>query len=414
MAFFDFIENFFFISLGITFALVLLLVYHFKQRISSMERKGDTMYELITNIVKEMRFMKTSCYDSIFASTASSASESPSTGDIPPSSSPEILGVANGSEPSKPSACPFSTLPSSFSVSATSPSSANIQIVLNETNSAGKPEGKIVVSDDSSDDDSSDDDASTISEMEVNSESDEEYESDYEPEENPNASGNVINANGNVVFDYSRINDIIMPAEMKELLCAHELPSFVGEEHPPSNRVESILDAGVSYPPLVSETNVSNSELETYMLSPEIDIIQTPPFTQPEEITLDSELIYSEVVVEPRVEMDPTKVSTSADDSNRVENVFGNVVEQVIESAIPTFVKEETADANIVHEMPKNEPSSALTSGTPEPEKKNTREVYRKMNITQLRAIAIAAGIQTDTTKLKKNDLIQLLENLEE
>jgi hypothetical protein len=61
-----------------------------------------------------------------------------------------------------------------------------------------------------------------------------------------------------------------------------------------------------------------------------------------------------------------------------------------------------------------NVPAPAAAAPEPEPEKKNTREVYRKMNITQLRAIATAAGIQADTGKLKKNDLIQLLENLEE
>ena len=65
--------------------------------------------------------------------------------------------------------------------------------------------------------------------------------------------------------------------------------------------------------------------------------------------------------------------------------------------------------------------SSTANSGeqpsvpVPEPtDKKQTREVYRKMNITQLRGIAVAAGISTDTTKMKKNELIQLLENLEE
>jgi len=72
MAFFDFMENFFFISLGITFMLILLLVYHFKQRISSVERRGDTMFELLTNVVKELQFMKNlnSYYESIFQKPA--------------------------------------------------------------------------------------------------------------------------------------------------------------------------------------------------------------------------------------------------------------------------------------------------------------------------------------------------------
>jgi hypothetical protein len=52
-------ETFFFISLGITFILILLLVYHFKQRLSSLEQKSDTMFDIINNVVKEMMVIKT-------------------------------------------------------------------------------------------------------------------------------------------------------------------------------------------------------------------------------------------------------------------------------------------------------------------------------------------------------------------
>lgn len=43
-----------YISLAITFVLILLIVYHFKQRISALETKQDTMYELVNNIVEEI------------------------------------------------------------------------------------------------------------------------------------------------------------------------------------------------------------------------------------------------------------------------------------------------------------------------------------------------------------------------
>lgn len=58
MGFFNFLETFFFISLAITFALILLLVYHFKQRLTNLEEKGDTMFEIINNIVKEISSLK--------------------------------------------------------------------------------------------------------------------------------------------------------------------------------------------------------------------------------------------------------------------------------------------------------------------------------------------------------------------
>lgn len=58
MGLFNFIETFFFISLGITFILILLLVYHFKQRLSNLEQKNDSMVSIINNIVKEMTIVK--------------------------------------------------------------------------------------------------------------------------------------------------------------------------------------------------------------------------------------------------------------------------------------------------------------------------------------------------------------------
>jgi len=52
-------ESFFFISLGITFLLIIMLVYHFKQRIIALEHKHDTMFEIVNNIVKQLRNMQT-------------------------------------------------------------------------------------------------------------------------------------------------------------------------------------------------------------------------------------------------------------------------------------------------------------------------------------------------------------------
>ena len=57
---FRIIETFFFISLGITFILVLLLVFHFKMRLLSLEEKHDTTLEIINNIVGELQYIKKS------------------------------------------------------------------------------------------------------------------------------------------------------------------------------------------------------------------------------------------------------------------------------------------------------------------------------------------------------------------
>lgn len=59
MGVFNFMETFFFLSLGITFVLILLLVYHFKQRLTTVETKSDTMFEIMNTMVKEMGVIKT-------------------------------------------------------------------------------------------------------------------------------------------------------------------------------------------------------------------------------------------------------------------------------------------------------------------------------------------------------------------
>ena len=63
MGLFNFIETFFFISLGITFMLILLLVYHFKQRLNTLEQKSNTMFEIINNIVSEITSIKQPRYE---------------------------------------------------------------------------------------------------------------------------------------------------------------------------------------------------------------------------------------------------------------------------------------------------------------------------------------------------------------
>jgi len=59
MGFFGIIETFFFVSLAITFILIMLLVYHFKQRLIDVETKTDNMFEIMNNLLKEMKVMKT-------------------------------------------------------------------------------------------------------------------------------------------------------------------------------------------------------------------------------------------------------------------------------------------------------------------------------------------------------------------
>lgn len=58
MGVFNFMETSFIISLGITFVLILLLIYHFKQRLTLTESKQETMFEIINNLAQELNNIK--------------------------------------------------------------------------------------------------------------------------------------------------------------------------------------------------------------------------------------------------------------------------------------------------------------------------------------------------------------------
>ena len=58
MGFFNILETFFFISLAITFVLIIMLVYHFKARLNNVENKYDTMFGIMHNMVGELKSIK--------------------------------------------------------------------------------------------------------------------------------------------------------------------------------------------------------------------------------------------------------------------------------------------------------------------------------------------------------------------
>jgi hypothetical protein len=66
MSFFSLLETLFFISLAITFILIMMLVYHFKGRLVMLEDKCNTMFEIMNSMVKEMKNIK----DSVAAQAA--------------------------------------------------------------------------------------------------------------------------------------------------------------------------------------------------------------------------------------------------------------------------------------------------------------------------------------------------------
>lgn len=360
MAFFDFIENFFFISLGITFGLILLLVYHFKQRISTMERKGDTMYELMTNVVKELQIMKklNAYYESLFSCGGSSSDES---------SQPELTNEEPPVKINKPS----STI------------NDPIQIILNETAKNETPKleptpplsdnvqngsvtsNRIVVSDDESDSSSEDDesDSDSGSDIEVgDSDSGSEDDDCGSDSDNESETNNVDESSSHVeqevdptILNTQSFNEFTSIIEDAEIVMVEDI-DILGE--PQSVSLVSFCEENKEEPSISIE-DIQITDLE---LSPNVSDESTP--------------------------------KTDSYEPNSVQSME-NQLQPVNDPEVPREEEE-------------------LVTRVETSEKKQTREVYRKMNITQLRSIATVSGISVDTSKMKKNDLIQLLESLEE
>ena len=70
--FFQLFDSFFYISLAITFGLILLMVYHFKNRIQSLEEKNQDLSELCQMMIKELQDVKY-IHEKLHSSSSSSS-----------------------------------------------------------------------------------------------------------------------------------------------------------------------------------------------------------------------------------------------------------------------------------------------------------------------------------------------------
>jgi hypothetical protein len=55
---FSIIESVFFLSVGVTFLLIIAIVYFFKQRLQVLEQKSETMISIVNQLTRELAFVK--------------------------------------------------------------------------------------------------------------------------------------------------------------------------------------------------------------------------------------------------------------------------------------------------------------------------------------------------------------------
>jgi hypothetical protein len=299
MGFFNFIETFFFISLGITFVLILLLVYHFKQRVCSLEQKGNTMFEIVNGVVKELTNIK-----KLVIQQGIGASMMSSLGSVNTFSkaNPEQVLVNGELKPVSPYQIPNHVKSSQY----------------NEY------------------------------EEESYSDSDSSYTDEYGEEYEELESNNTDTI----------VNEPSDEFDQHETVINDEPISSISEE--------------------TSTIKIINYENET-----------------PENIDEELPEAVSEQSLEEMNEVD----LVHEEDENEIEGL------DEVEDSL-----EEVNEEPVVIKM--DEPNESV-SETPVPSLKEKEDSYKRLTLNQLKATVIAKGITTDTSRLKKNDLIKLLANFE-
>lgn len=312
---FNFIETSFFLSLGITFILILLLVYHFNQRISSIEQKSETMFEIINNLVKEINSLKQRVVASQFAMF------------------PSGIGVGGGGM----GTC------AAFNISSEKVPLHNVEMMTDETDIYNGEHEDVKYADDDVEDDDEDDD-------------------DYDDDE------------------YHYYNNV---GDMNEVKHIEYIDDFNDDDDIDDE------DNGLQYNPEFEKT--------THFISP-VDVN----------------------------EIDKMEVSDDENDEDEIKVI--NIPELGGNFTINS--EKMSADVLDIQEMtddvaPESEPAEIVVSKIDEPEHDteathedaqsvvhaSSKEAYKKMNLPALKALVISKGLISDPSKMKKHDLIQLLEN---
>jgi len=277
------LESVFFVTLGISCVLLMLLIYHFKQRLTKLEQSSETMFELLNNIVSELSGIKQTVINEQNPNAAGYSMMMHPTHKIP------VTLSDNESEEN--------SLPELIE---------NIQITKN--NDEGDES-----EDESEEEDDSDD------ESEEEEEEEEEDDSDDESEEGEHNETHNENESENKSITEEQTGEV------------------------------KVVTVDI-------DNSISND------VSPDIDNV-------PEDLTTDS-------LDEPEVQ--PVEI-----DTEKIEEVHVNKLD--ITDDLEETASQQTTTSNSV-------------------------DVYKKMNVPSLKSLVIEKGLSSDPSKMKKNELIALLE----
>ncbi len=289
------LESFFILSLGITFVLVLFLVYHFKQRLTILENKCDTTFEIINNVVSELGNIRGAF---------------------------RIGGAAQIPAPTQPR-----------------PENAKINVAISDD------DGDVSDYDDegSSDDDGDDEESSD----DEDSDGDDEESSDDDENEDSDGGGHGA---------HDAVHDVEESGEDEDSDVVHDVVESGDDD-------EHVNSAPNDDSNTIRIINLDNQQ--------EFDIIETLDDLNAETGNRDDQV---------------------DDDSSHIENM--EEIQLHVEK-LPTGE----------HHLDDSSITSSLA------ESKNNSHIYRKMTLPVLKAYVIEKGLTSEPSRMKKQELINLIES---
>lgn len=353
MGFFNLIESFFFLSLGITFVLIFLIVFYFKQRLEKLEKNNQALGDICNEIIKELSTLKSICVSNIIS---------------PTSHPPPMRNMYNPLPPN-----PFSLQGGNYSQSQSQQSQPSS--IPSPTSSSGDFKKIIVLnnvvemeSEDEEDNQNSDADSESSYEQEGE---EEEYGLDSDIEIEENIKFEVIDHG----IDYEKMR--ILQNESHIVFSSNRVSELVDE---------SLLEVIEEEEPKVKEV-ISEEDLEEEKTKEVFVEMQ-------ERISSDGFTILSDKKPEPSEDSLKDATKECLDEIlDSVEIIQNDVIaeEKVCDVSMSTVTNMREEFEEDMKKIPVD-----------------TRN-YKKMNVEELKSLVVSKGLVTDASKLKKNDLIRLL-----
>jgi hypothetical protein len=472
MGLFDFVENFFFISLAITVVLIMLLIFHFKQRISIIETKHE---ELVNGMKQIMGIINVLAKQSIYSGQYGGGggahptiAENAENGHTSPTLENKQYYKNSGSGPS-----PISVATVASATGGIGATAADIlENRLMSSNETSVPlwkkdvyYEKVVVSDneDSDEDSESDDEYSETGSVRSSNNGN---NSDENGDESGNESGDESDEESceDVIrrkhenMEYDKPFDII--EEIQEIMQSTELDHGEGQHNDLGNYFKNLQEpdhldilaahSALSIPLSLDETvfleefggghhmaTVVNISFGDYRNTQKID--SNVEYNDDRVVLLDEngEDVHVENVDAENVPLANMGMNMGTNMQQNIENIHleneeenvvgknnsGNANDKVDvkmdkdeDMRVYTLSSFSVDALNVVKGGNEDDNGSVIGKKNDDEKQVDEKQVdldkikeYKKLSLSQLKTMLITKGVHVDTSKMKKADIVQLL-----